>query len=316
MKNRDANPPAVECADRADAAILPRPRRRHPWVAFGVVTALLAVSAVGLNAAVGLMKLQFQKLPVPLAAPVESIPADLGPWRQVTLDRPIDAAVEEELGTKQYVFRTYVDTSKVDAAELDQFTGLDGDASERLAARMQAEHPDSVVRFALTYYTGSVDTVPHIPERCMVAGGFEPIDPQTLHWRVFPDRAGDAKDLGVRFIQFEQQLTGGGSAVGASTVPMDVAYFFQVNGGYESDPISGVRLKLQDLRVRHGYFAKIELATVGRDRAVAAAAMTDFLRHAMPAVTKVLPDWSKYESGTAPAAPATVAPTTDKAGPT
>lgn len=285
------NHDTTEPLDHGTAA----PRRPTRWLAFGIVAGLLAISAVGLNAAVAYAKVYFQKLPVPLAMPIETIPGQLGPWAQVSLDRRIDHAIEEELGTTDYVFRTYVDASKIDPEQIAKFKTLDEAAREQLAAQIQGEHADAVIRFALTYYTGSVDTVPHIPERCMVAGGFDPIDPQTVSWPVFPNNPPGERTLGLRSIQFEQQVTAGGMALGAGVVPMNVAYFFQVNGGFASDPISGVRLKLQDFRVKHGYFAKIELATTGRDREVAAKTMTNFLVNAMPAVQRVLPDWSKYD---------------------
>ena len=273
------------------------PRSPRRWLAFGLVAGLLAISAVGLNAAVGIMRVQFQKLPVPLAASIESVPGQLGPWTQVSLDRRIDHATEETLGTQEYVFRTYVDRTKVKPEMLAKFKDLSEAERERLSRQVQAEHPDAVVRFALTYYTGSVDTVPHIPERCYTASGLDPIGAKEVVWPIFPSRPAGQRDMRVRSIQFEQQATAGGVAIGSTPEPKNVAYFFQVNGGYASDPISGVRLKLQDLTVRHGYFAKIELATTGRDRAVAATAMTDFLVHAMPAIEAVLPDWSKYEPG-------------------
>ena len=287
--------PAAPAIDHAPPGTPDAPASsRSRWVAFGVVAALLSIAAVGLNAAVGVMEVQFQKLPVPLRKPVAMIPADLGEWTQLSLDRPLGAEMEEALGTKEYVFRFYADRDAVPADRLKEFDGLPADAREQLGYALQRQYPGGVVRAAVTYYTGSVDTVPHIPERCMVGGGFDPVDPEVVTWPVFPDRAGDAKDLEVRLIQFEQAAD-----VGPSTdvVPMDVAYFFQVNGGYESDPITGVRLRLQDLTVRHGYFAKVELMTQGRDRDLAATTMTRFLTAAMPAVEACLPDWKQYEPG-------------------
>lgn len=267
---------------------------RRRWAAFGVVAALLGVSAAALNATVARMEVQFQKVAVPLRQPVAAIPKDLGDWVQLTLDRPIEHEIEETLGTKEYVFRFYADRAVVPAARLAEFEGLDADAREQRCYALQRQYPGGVVKLALTYYTGSVDTVPHIPERCMVAGGFDPVNPQTLAWPVFPDRPEGERDLGVRFIQFEQAADVGPSS---AAVPMDVAYFFHVNGGYESDPITGVRLRLTDLTVRHAYFAKVELMTQGRDRDLAGRTMTRFLVAAMPAVEACLPDWQKYEPG-------------------
>ena len=38
---------------------------------------------------------------------------------------------------------------------------------------LQAEHPETVINIGIFYYTGLVDTVAHIPERCYIADGFD-----------------------------------------------------------------------------------------------------------------------------------------------
>ena len=276
----------------ADQTLAPDAAPRRRWVAFGVVAALLSVAAVGLNATVAELEVTFQKKPVALREPLAMVPAELGDWVQLSLDRPLGAEMEEALGTQEYVFRFYADRARVPAERVAEFESMDAPAREQAGYALQRQYPDGVVRLALTYYTGSVDTVPHIPERCMVAGGFDPVAPETVAWPVFPDREGEAANLGVRLIQFEQAAETGPST---DVVPMDVAYFFRVNGTYESDPITGVRVKLQDLTVSHGYFAKVELMTQGRDRGLAADTMARFLTAAMPAIEAVLPDWEKYE---------------------
>jgi hypothetical protein len=65
-----------------------------------------------------------------------------------------------------------------------------------------------------------------------------------------------------------------------------------VNGHYESDPL-GVRASLQNLRERYGYYAKVELMTLLRDKEKVAPVMHGFLNYAMPEIEKCLPDWKK-----------------------
>src|SRR3954453_22764347 len=77
--------------------------------------ALLAVAAVGLNAATQAMQLRFRKEAVPLAVPSlddgrQGIPAKVGRWVQVSVDEPLDHGMQEVLGTNQFVFRDYVDS--------------------------------------------------------------------------------------------------------------------------------------------------------------------------------------------------------------
>jgi hypothetical protein len=75
--------------------------------------------------------------------------------------------------------------------------------------------------------------------------------------------------------------------------PCHVAYFFHVNGRYESDSMA-VRLALQNLFSRYGYYAKIELRSDMLDRADSESVMRDFLAAALPHVENALPDWSEY----------------------
>src|SRR4029079_17639687 len=99
-----------------------------------------------------------------------------------------------------------------------------------LLGAIQREFPQAVVRLAVTYYTGKADTVPHIPERCMVADGYQPVDPQTLSHPA--DTYADAKprQVAYRFTRFEDQSE-------MRRVSRNVAYCFHVNGHYESDPL-------------------------------------------------------------------------------
>ena len=39
--------------------------------------------------------------------------------------------------------------------------------------RIRPKNPKAVVNLGLTYYTGLVDTVAHIPDRCYIADGYE-----------------------------------------------------------------------------------------------------------------------------------------------
>src|SRR5688572_19800164 len=84
---------------------------------FLAAVGVLLVAAVGLNAAVGAMRLHFKKLPVPLEHslydPEHGIPSSLGHWVQVSKDEPLDHTMLEALGTDEFVFRDYVNTNLV-----------------------------------------------------------------------------------------------------------------------------------------------------------------------------------------------------------
>ena len=151
-------------------------------------------------------------------------------------------------------------------------------------------HWGDVIHLGLTYYTGLVDTVAHIPDRCYIADGYEPSSYTVPFWQLGTDASGKPFSQSVRFISFQD-------STGNNRVSKCVAYLFHTNGHYESDPL-GVRQTLEDLTERYGYYAKIELMTLvpnidETDISNASAAMTDFLKAARPQIETCFPDWTK-----------------------
>jgi hypothetical protein len=284
--------------------------------AFAVAAAVLLVAAVGLNGAVTTMKLHFKKLPVPLARDLDQIPPLLGAWLQVSRDEPLDHELQDVLGTDKYIFRDYInltnqggrcgaellegllaDSPAKSVADIrdrfmaasvkgraqllqDVMKGKTNDERKRALSVIQFQHPDAVVNIAVTYYTGLVDTVAHVPDRCYIAAGYEPTDYDFPSWDI-----GAANPLQVRFIHFQEDN-------GVARLDRNVAYFFHVNGHYESNPVN-VRLRLQNLLEKYGYYSKVELMTVDADRDRSRLTMIDFLTSAVPEVEKSFPDWDK-----------------------
>ena len=268
-------------------------RRRSRWLQPGFLLAvgILAASAVGLNVAVSALQLHFKKLPVYPVRELATIPKQLGPWVQVSTDEPLDHDVQETLGTNLYVFRYYVDTRKVSPAQLAAFDGKDSQERQNLADQLQQQQPEAVIKCDVTYYTGMVDTVAHIPERCYVASGFQPDSHEVLSWNLGPAFAGNdgSHRLDVAYINFVD-------ATEAARLTHRVAYAFFCDGRWECDSI-GVRERLQDLRATHGFYSKIELMTLVPDHDRCAAVMADFLAAALPQVSKCYPDWNRVEGG-------------------
>src|SRR5947207_1178907 len=117
--------------------------------AFLVSLALLLGATAGLHAAIGALGLYLHKLPVEADRRMVELPAETASWRQVGKDHVELPEIEKELGTQNYVTRTYAEKSRAE-----------GSAARRLEVH-------------LPYYTGKVDTVPHVAERCLVGGGWE-----------------------------------------------------------------------------------------------------------------------------------------------
>ena len=229
--------------------------QRNRWLrpGFLIVVVLLGISAVGLNSAVALMKLHFLKVAVPLKQELTTVPDTLGDWVQVSTDEPLDKETQDILATDKYIFRDYVNAKQVPAAALRQFDGQTSLERKRLAAGLQQQYPQAVLSFAVTYYTGKVDTVAHIPERCYVADGYQPTDStETVSWDMGPGRLGklpgDPQKIDVRYLSFQDQTNAGRQT-------KRVAYFFFVNGHYESDSLR-VRQALENLRATHAFYSK------------------------------------------------------------
>ncbi len=254
---------------------------------FVIVAAILLIGAIGLNGATQYMKLYFKKEPVPLTKPLDTVPLKMGHWVQVSKDQPLEHDFQEVLGTDKFIFRDYVDDRIVSADQIAAFDDKTWQERRAMVADIQMRHPEAVVNLGVTYYTGLVDTVAHIPDRCYIADGFEPTSYQILTWPIMAGvpGAGD-KDVKLRFISFEDQ-------VGRTRLKKSVSYFFSVNGHFESDPL-GVRRSLQSLLQRYGYYMKIETMTMIQDQEKSAEVQTDFLTSVMPEVQKCLPDWSHY----------------------
>jgi hypothetical protein len=255
---------------------------------FVVVVAVMLTAALGLNAAVSFMQLHFKKEPVPLAKPLGAIPERFGTWVQVSQDKALDKEMQDVLGTDEYIFRDYVDERVVPGAA-ETFKNLSDEDRRKKVGEIRSRFPNGVVSISVTYYTGMVDTVAHVPDRCVTADGYEPKSYETVKWPIARDLPSAAKHDGenieVRYINFEDQT-------GASNVPRSISYFFNTNGKFVSSPL-GVRGELANLWVKKGYYAKIETMTTISDSQQSAAVTTDFLTNALPDIYKCMPDWEK-----------------------
>ena len=58
---------------------------------------------------------------------------------------------------------------------LDELKDKDEKQQQSSCARIIEENPNSVVTLNITYYTGLADRVTHVPDVCMVAGGYRPV---------------------------------------------------------------------------------------------------------------------------------------------
>ncbi|MEL6740207.1 MAG: exosortase-associated EpsI family protein, partial [Planctomycetota bacterium] len=239
--------------------------------AFGVSIAVMAIGAIGMGRAIEYYGFHLQKKPVEAPRRLSSIPATTEGWMRIGTDRIEPPEVAEALGTQNYVTRLYVQR---DVPEGQQAVVLD---------------------FHAAYYTGMIDTVPHVPERCFVGGGLVqtqfaetldlPIDTST--WR--PDTSVPeqlAGEEGVLYrvrLPFNDESRGIVSTSPGGTVrlPRDVTpdrplrmrtssyalpgdktliagYFFIANGGTVASA-EGVRTLAFDLTSDYAYYLKVQV---------------------------------------------------------
>ncbi len=270
---------------------------------YAVLMLTLVAGGLGLRAAMTALDVYLKKEPVPLRADLGSIPTVLGDWRKVGEDQVMDAAMVESLGTDRYLTRSYA---------------RGGNPS------------DGVIVLHVAYYTGMIDTVPHIPERCWGAGGLvqlgDPVNmPLTLSCIAEPpDDAPANKATGLRYptATVVDPVTRRGEAVAlpvgdvamtlttfqdrkASRIVQFGGYFFIANGRCTPSTF-GVRALAFNLTDRYAYYCKVQLSgryaegeTPASDRFRADS--EDFLSQLLPHLMRTLPDWPSVEQAGASA---------------
>lgn len=126
--------------------------KSHPRLSphFVVAMVVLLIGAAGLSAALRFTGTHLQKLPIEPQSGLRfhTLPTETQSWEQYGIDPPpLSAEVIEELGTENYISRRYVEKNPADGRQPNVFD------------------------LHCAYYTGMIDTVPHVPERCFVGGG-------------------------------------------------------------------------------------------------------------------------------------------------
>ncbi len=116
---------------------------------------------------------------------------------------------------------------------------------------------DSPLRFAqvdVTYYTGGVDLVPHTPDVCVMAAGYEPVllRSQTVDVAALGEAS---RELPVRVCTFEKTSV-------FDAEQFTVVYTFFCNGRFVNESYD-VRALVRDPRFKHAFFSKVEISFYG-----------------------------------------------------
>ena len=288
-------------------------KRKGSILAPMIAGAIMLGSSIGIGVYIKFADLHMQKIPIYPEGnrQVSAIPTETDNWVRIGSDRISSSEIVETLGTENYLSREYILKESQDTKK------------------------KVVVELHAAYYTGMIDTVPHVPERCFVGGGLQqsessrnmPLDIDTSSWIADPsvpeELAGVAGQLyTVRLSNNRNWTDAPGQRV---RLPRDVTpenpiemrcsefllgegqkiyagYFFIANGGTRANA-NEVRTLAFNLSDDYAYYLKIQVNCVTAD------SMDEFVGYASSIVGDVLgelmrctPDWIEVQQGNYPPA--------------
>ena len=294
---------------------------------FVSAVAVLLISAATLNAAVAAMgvHLRKQRIEPPENRRVSAIATETQSYQRVGQDQVMSQEIVEELGTTNYLQRTYQLKEGKQAKDGGKEGGTDGGKDGGRDAGKDGANPRLDVHLA--YYTGMIDTVPHVPERCMTGAGWQivgfpksvPLKLDDRNWRndmevpnkvkgtVFtarlePDVSKDAKADRVRlpFDPASIELRTSEFA-GPGTQKLIVGYYFIANGGH-TPSAEGVRSKAFNLTDDYAFYLKVQVGS-GQVQSAEELGMhaSRLMSELLPEIMRCVPDWVEVQEGRYPA---------------
>jgi hypothetical protein len=256
------------------------------------LVAIMVTSAVAFPVLIGRLEIYLRKEPVPLRSALDSLPSRLGRWTMQGEDFEMTATMTEELGTDKHLTRVYRDPSG------DELT------------------------VHLAYYTGGIDDVPHVPERCFNAAGLTTLGSTIVEPLALEFADATATDIvnlktGRRYDRISVRhpvlgLVDVHLPIGDSQISIVEAkdpknkrvthvggYFFIANNRYAARA-SGVKSIAYDPKERSAYYLKVQVTyqtNAGPDEATREylPIVEDLLDDLVPAVMQILPDWPELE---------------------
>lgn len=303
--NRVIDEPPATAKRRVLVPTMDWPALRRP--AYSAAAAVLVLSAGGMSAAINAAQIRLTKLPIqpPDGVQLSTLPVETPSWLRLGADKVENQETVEVLGTTNYVSRVYV---------------RKGTAEGERPVRLELH---------AAYYTGMIDTVPHVPERCMIGGGWQmgsgsrmaaiPLDqrqwrlndgprvPERLRGKVYDVRvpnwapgAGTRVNLPVGIADTALRTTEFIIGRGERVQRVYAGYFFIANGETVSSA-EGVRLLAFDLQNAYAYYLKVQFSSadvasaeeLGREAG-------SLLGELLPALMRSVPDWVEVEAGRYP----------------
>jgi len=240
---------SVDCQTRTRPAVAQAPRslmRRILTAPFLAAVLLLGATAVLAGPVAEWFRIIRLKEALPLRKPLQALdPTALGPYRVTRVDvlKPEEI---EALGTEDVISWWLEDT------------------------RPEASGRPRVAHLFVSYETGAPSLVPHTPDRCYMASGYQPAQPHEYR-QVAP--AG-CPPVQVRLLTFEKTGI-------YRSARQSVAYTFFCNGEFTANRLR-VRALATDPRARHAFFSKVEVSFPGADRQESLGLVEDLFGFVLP----------------------------------
>ncbi len=237
-----------------------------------------------------------QKKPVELRRHFDNIASTLGDWKKVGEAQKLSEEMVEELGTPFYLDRNYA---------------------------LGDEPSGGMISLHLAYYTGMIDAVPHVPDRCLVVAGFNartqpqnlPLELDRRKWVPDPDHVNLVTEEHYWTVTYRDDVTSR-----PVTVRMPIGdfklrttefshddfgdariyggYFFIANGRVAHTPEAVKRIAFRQSE-EYAYYCKVQFLTQGdRDMTIDdyVSLSTDLLVELLPEIMHCLPDWADVEA--------------------
>ena len=289
MVGEDDDEPEADEEDGEPLSVRFNGRIRATFVAAVLV---LVGGGISLTFVMQAMNVYLRKAPVELRSSLANLPSSVDGWTMIEDYRLPETGVEE-LGTDVYLSRTY---------RADDMPGR------------------PVVHFHLAYYTGTIDMVPHVADRCMVAGGLEkraapanlPLLIDREEWDRDPVHVIDGEPFRVQGSR--NWLTGEEMLVRMPHGEFELrttefhdpkvpnsriyaGYFFIANGRLTPEA-GGVRILAYQPKDRYAYYCKVQFTVSGNEGLEVDGFLeitSGFLELMLTDLMRCLPDWAEVQ---------------------
>lgn len=285
---------------------------QHVALSQGFIGGLLLVAILGQASVIQATGTALNKLPLPLRHGIAlSFPDQAGDWELLHLDPKLPKDVEDTLGTDEYFNRYYVNNARDHYASSIDVVTEKNEPGGRLAGWDGVSERGALAKVHVAYYTGMLDTIPHVPDKCWLAAGSEMIS-REVHtikldrpdYQDDPDHPGmvlansTGFDETVRLPtdEIEAVIFSGRDKTGRVTTAL---YFFLANGKAVASNHK-VRFSF-NMKDRYSYYCKVEVMFPGvTDPEAVKEHAAELLSDLLPEVMACLPDWTEVQSGRYP----------------